>query len=60
MLLIKLFLFNKKINNANQFTTVTLVKRDIIAKLSKAYNISRRVYQSRDFIKLLNNNYTKV
>ena len=55
MLILKLFL----VNNVSQFTAVTLAKRDIIAKLSKAHNISRRVYHSHDFIKLLNNNHTK-
>ena len=52
---IKLFLFN----NVSQFTAVTLAKRDTMTKLSKAHNIGRWIYQVRDFIKLLNNNYTK-
>ena len=56
VLVIKLFLFK----NVSQFTAVTLARRDTKAKLTKAFNISRRVYQSQDFIKLLNNNYTKV
>ena len=56
VLVIKLFLFK----NVSQFTAVTLARRDTRAKLSKAHNISRWVYHSQDFIKLLNNNYTKV
>ena len=54
VLVIKLFLFK----NVSQFTAVTLAKRDTKAKLTKAFNISRWVYQARNFIKLLNNNYT--
>ena len=56
VLVIKLFLFK----NVSQFTAVTLAGRDTKAKLTKAFNISRWVYHSRDFIKLLNSNYTKV
>ena len=53
---VKLFLFK----NVSQFTAVTLARRDTMAKLSKAHNISRWGYHSQDFIKLLNNNYTFV